>query len=194
MLRESLPSAIAADGSFEVVAAFESAEEALDANLWGEVDLALTDLGLPGISGIRLIEELRSSHPQLPVAGWSVHSRRGSVIRAIRAGARGYLLKTASLDEIGCALREIHAGGVVVSPQLLPVLFETIQNEDSGLLTRTECTIVSLLADGMQRKEIATSLGISLHTVHAHMKNVHQKLEAHNRSDVVRLARVLGYI
>jgi len=200
-LLQNLQAILRDEPDIRVTACFTSAEDALDKSPnWSEIDLLLVDLDLPGLSGIELIRHIRPFNPNLNILVYTVHEDRANVVEAIRAGACGYLLKGSASRDLLAALREIHAGGAPMSPRIARyVLTQLHQSETPAVqktyeLTQRETEILRLLEHGYSYKEIAGRLNVSAHTIHAHIKNTYQKLQASGRAEAIRIGRVRGVL
>ena len=183
------------EADLEVVAGFTSSEEALDT--LGEVapEAMLIDTDLHSISGIELIKAVKTKMPEIDIVAYSDLKDRQAVISAIKAGASGYILKGASPKELIEAFHDLCNGGAPLSPVIARTLIKELQEESSGeefILSNREKDIFRHLERGLSYKEMARSLNISHHTVHAHVKKIYSKLKASGRSDALRKARKKG--
>lgn len=189
------------EANIYVTAHHASAEEAVAAVSWRQIDVLLADLDLPQMSGIELIRQVRPLNPDMNILVYTVHEDRASVLEAIKAGACGYLIKGSTPRELIEALHEIHAGGAPMSPKIARSVLLEMQSNEPALeasreqtLTQREITIMHLLENGFPYKAIAVELGVSPHTVHTHIKHIYNKLQAHSRSDAIRKGRVRGVL
>ena len=189
------------EADIDVIACHTSAEEAFRNVDWKTIDVLLADIDLPHMSGIDLIRGVHPQNPHMSILVYTVHEDRSSVLEAIRAGACGYLIKGSTPHELIAALRQIHAGGAPMSPKIArSVLTELRKDEaepdipEDQQLTVREITIMRYLEEGHSYKEIATELGVSPHTVHTHIKNTYQKLQAHSRVEAIRKGRIRGVL
>ncbi|MEV6109924.1 response regulator transcription factor [Streptomyces sp. NPDC051940] len=196
---EGLMAAIGADHGFSVVAAAGTADEAVAATRTHAPDLVVMDLGLPGRSGIEAIREVLAAHPEVHVLVMTMSEDDDSLLAAMRAGARGYLLKGASRDEILRALHTVAGGGAVFSPQLagrIGVLFASVRGTTAAAafptLTAREREVLDLLASGLGYGQIARSLFLAEKTVRNHVGSVFAKLRVHDRAEAVVRARDAG--
>lgn len=175
-----------------------SAEEALPAIVELEPDMAIVDIGLPGKSGIELIRSLSERVPDLDIMAHTVFEDRGRVVAALKAGATSYVLKGSSAREIIDAVLELRAGGAPMSPKIARAVVRELQasggKHDPELLTPREKQVLSAIETGDSYKEIAARLSIGVHTVHSHVKNIYEKLQAHSRRDALEKARRKGFI
>lgn len=195
---DSCRRAVERDGSLQLVAALGTAEEALAIVDWSQVDVLLTDLELPGASGVTLIQEARAANPRLKALPLTVHDEVDVLFAALEAGATGYLLKDVAPEEILRAIHDLSAGWSPISASIGRHLISACQRPSSASggtqLSPREASVLRQMALGQSYKEIAIHLSISPHTVNSHLKNVYAKLQAGNRVEALRKARLLGYV
>lgn len=183
-----------------LVGAYESAEEALTKTTWPEIDVLLTDLDLPGLTGPQLIATARSHAPGLLAIAHTVHERRESLFDALRAGATGYLVKGMTAPALIGSIRAIFVGETPISPVVAGHLINYFNAtapaptawEDA--LTSRELQVLRLFTQGSTYDEIAQCLVISRHTVHSHVRNIYEKLQVSSRKQAIRQALAKGYI
>ena len=169
-------------------------------------DVLLTDLGLPDGSGIELIRETARAHPATDIMVISVFGDEGHVLASIEAGATGYILKDSLPEEFVGLIQQLRAGGSPISPviarQLLkrfrptapaPVASSASAPAEAGLSAR-ETEVLALIAKGFNFAEIARLLGVSPHTITAHVKKIYQKLAVHSRGEAVYEASRMGLV
>ncbi len=184
----------------ELVAACATLDEGLAILKKQDVDLLLTDLGLPDGHGTEAIRMLRRQDPNADALVISVLTDDETVLEAIEAGAVGYLLKDADSIELVEAIEEVRAGRSPISPSIARILVRRMNNapapgSDTGpALTPRETEILRGIAKGLTYAELAEWLNISHHTVPAHIKNIYRKLAARNRSEAVYQASRRGLI
>jgi DNA-binding NarL/FixJ family response regulator len=169
-----------------------------------DVDVLLVDLALPDGSGTDLIAEARANgHHALKIIVISVFGDVGNVVRAIEAGADGYLLKGAEIDQAEKAIRTVMAGGAPISPAVASHILARLRHSQPhmdpnaptpSLLTEREKDVLTDLAKGYTYKEVAKKLGISHHTVADHVKAIYRKLSVRSRSQAVFEAMQTGLI
>jgi len=164
-------------------------------------DVAIIDLGLHDGDGIELIKTLQQQPVPTAVLVATVFGDEAHVIRAIEAGARGYLLKDTSIEDFARAVELVHAGGAPLSPQIARHLLKrfgpaktssTQVGPDS--LTLRELDILKHISQGFTVAESARMLNLSTHTVATHIKNIYSKLAVHNRVEAIIQARNKGLI
>ncbi|MFM7818284.1 MAG: LuxR C-terminal-related transcriptional regulator [Verrucomicrobiota bacterium] len=184
---------------FEWVGHSASVIETLRTVDFSGVDLLLADLDLGEESGVALIGAVAAVEPRVISLVHTVHDDRESLFAALRAGARGYVLKGQGIDDLLGNLRSASQGHVPLSPAVARFLIDQFrgeprENATDQQLSDREVEILRQVADGMTYKEIASRLSISPHTVHNHVKRIYEKLHAANRQEAVRTATRLGYL
>lgn len=195
IFRDGLRPLLAARESLEVVAEAEDGLEAL--RLAGELqpDIAILDISMPGLNGIEVTRRLAQEVPGVKVIILSMHSDRRFVLEALRAGARGYLLKDTGIRELLEAVREVCAGRIhlcaAVSEQVIRD-YVSLADADEGsvfsLLSAREREVLQMLAEGLATKEIAGRLNLSVKTVESHRKAVMDKLEIRSIAELTKFA------
>lgn len=197
MLLENLTLLLSGEGGITVTGSYRSAEEALKLFRSAKPEVMLTDIGLPGMSGVELIKKAKEAMPGLEIMAHTVFEDRENVFSAIKAGASGYLLKGSSPRDIIESIHALYKGGAPMSPKIARKIIHELQDDvasDDFLLTSREKEIVKLVEEGLTYKEIGEQLSISTHTVHTHIKNIYEKLQAKNRHDAIKIARKKGII
>jgi two-component system NarL family response regulator len=195
-LLDNLRLLLAGEPGMDVRGAYPSAEAALAAMPWHDIDILLVDIDLPGLSGVDLIRRVHPVLPVLAILVYTISEDRDTVFAALKAGALGYLLKSSPPRELIESLRSLHQGGSPMSPKIarkviLELQPQTDDHQADGLSPR-EKDILNGIALGKSYKEMAQALGLSPHTVHTHVKNVYQKLQAASRAEALSKGRSLG--
>jgi DNA-binding NarL/FixJ family response regulator len=174
-------------------------------------DAVFLDLGLPDGDGLRLVSELRALHPGCAILVITVFADEQRVLRSLEAGASGYLLKSDLPDQIGRLIATLESGGSPLSPAIARRLIERLQpgprtavrrgtrvarppDDSIERLSTRENEILLLCAKGLRYAEIATTLGLSIHTVNAHLRNVYRKLMVNSRTEAIYEARRNGLL
>lgn len=172
--RQNLKLLLAGEHHVARVQDFACGEDALRDVAWQDVDILLTDLGLPDMSGIELIGRVRLNYPQVSCMVLTVSENRDDVFSAIKAGACGYLLKGTSPRELIESLHELMQGGAPMTPRIARKVIMALQKQDpaANVLTAREREILQSVDRGLSYKEIADHLSISPNTVHTHIKNI----------------------
>ncbi len=182
----------------EVVAQAASGEEAVELAERFAPDVVLMDLRMPGLDGIESTRRLKRLHSSLSVVVLTMFEDDASVFAAMRAGARGYVLKGADQDEIERAVRAAAAGEAIFGPAIADrVILHFAQGGDHPRatfpsLTQREREVLSLIANGKGNAAIAHELGINLKTVRNHVSNVFTKLHVSDRASAIVKARESG--
>lgn len=196
MLRESLRRSLE-DAGIEVVGEVADGREAVELAEVLRPDVVLMDVTMPVLDGIEATREIRQRAPEVAVVVLTMHSDREVLVRAIRAGAAGYLVKDCSVEEVAATLRAVAAGETALSPELAAsMLAEARQLADApeGLITKREVEVLQLIADGLSTTEVARRLYISVKTVKNHLASIYQKLDSRDRTQAVVRAVRLGII
>lgn len=152
-------------------------------------DVILMDIQLPGMSGIKGMEVIKSKYPEIEIIMLTVYHDSHKIFDSLKAGASGYLLKHTSLPEIKKSIENLMKGGAPMSPQIARKVIshfneEPTKNKDS-MLTNREQDIVNGLVDGLSYKMIADRYDISIDTVRAHIRNIYKKLHVNSKAEVI---------
>ena len=194
LLRDSLKEAINKSSSIKCKNTFSSGEAALDFIGKEELvpEIILLDIGLPGMNGIDLIPEIRKLTPTSKIIILTVHDDDANVFNAICSGASGYLLKDLSADNIVRSIIEVMNGGAPMNSHIAKKVLNMFRDQnlksDGYDLSEREKEILSLLVDGLSKKQIADKIFLSHHTVDSHLRNIYAKLEVHSRSSAISKA------
>jgi DNA-binding NarL/FixJ family response regulator len=198
-IREGLALLIDATDGYRCTGSYRSMEEAL-ARIGGELpDVALVDIGLPGMSGLEGIGILKQRHPSLQLLMLTVYDDDDRIFRALCAGATGYLLKKTPPARLLESLREAVEGGSPMSPEVarkVVKLFRDVRppKKADHDLTPHEIRILGMLVEGHNYKTAAAELGVSVNTVAFHVKHIYEKLQVHSKSEAVAKAFRNGLI
>jgi DNA-binding NarL/FixJ family response regulator len=193
-VREGLATLIGGTHGFAVVGAYSSMEEALERFDAAAPDVALVDIGLPGMSGIEGIQFLKKSRfKELPILALTVHDGNDRVFDALCAGASGYLLKNTPPARLLEAILEVTAGGAPMSQEVARRVIDLFRQfrpaaRASYDLTPQERQLLKLLVEGHHYKTAANALSISVNTVSFHLRNVYFKLQVHSKTEAVAKA------
>ena len=189
MVLGALAALIDIEQDLEVVAQASSGSDALKAALTLKPDVVVTDIEMPGLSGLELATELRQRGSTARVIILTTFARPGYLRRALDAGASGYLLKDAPSSRLADAIRRVHGGGRAVDPELAAEAWS-----ESDPLTDRERQVLRLAAEGQAGAEIAEQLELSEGTVRNYLSEAISKLGAKNRVEAARIARVKGWL
>jgi DNA-binding NarL/FixJ family response regulator len=196
MLREGLVAVLGTQPDFDVVGEAADGSEVVRLAVKLRPDVILLDLEMPRVDGVAALERLRDAGSEARAIVFTAYDTDERILRSLRAGARGYLLKGASRAEIFDAIRTVHAGGSLLGPAVTSRLLERIgQGEERGDdPTPRELEVLALLAVGLKNADIADELFISERTVKFHVSSILAKLGAENRTEAARIAARRGLI
>lgn len=192
--------ALADEDDVELISQFGTSEIAIrslsEADKNNIPDLILLDIRLPGMDGLDAIMEFRQSAPNAKIVILTQSSQEEDVLRAISLGASGYLLKSTTLDELIESIRTVANGGASLDAGVAKFILNTLksiqtggrEDDDSSLLSDRELQVLSLLAEGLVKKEIAKKLSISYATVDTHVGRIYVKLDVSNAPSAVNRA------
>ncbi|MBX3125167.1 MAG: response regulator transcription factor [Polyangiaceae bacterium] len=194
LLREMVSEVLSDAADIEVAGTASNPRDALAA-IDGSVDVAIVDLGLGEESGIDLIAALKHRFPTLQLMAHTVFDDRDSVFRALRSGATSYLLKGDTPTSLVDAVRQVASGGAPMNPRIARLVVEQLRAAaEPDLLSPRERQILKCIDRGLTYKEIAIELSISTHTVHSHIKNIYERLQATDKRDALARARSRGLL
>jgi DNA-binding NarL/FixJ family response regulator len=196
VVRGGLVAVLEDESEFQVVGAAGSAEEATALAERHAPEVVLLDLEMPGMDGVEAIPRLADAAPAARVLVFTAYDTDERVFGAIRAGARGYLLKGASAEEIARAVRVVHAGGSYLEPRVAAKVMAQVgaPGRATNVLSPREREVLQLVAEGLSNKQIARSLSITERTVKFHVSSILSKLGAGNRTEAVTLAAQQGLV
>ena len=190
MVRGALASLLGLEEDIEVVAEVGRGDEVLDAAHRAAPDVALLDIGLPGIDGLEVAAQLREALPAVRVVMLTTFNRPGYLRRAMEAGASGFLLKDAPAAELAGAIRAAVAGQRVVDPGLAAAALSQGENP----LTAREQEVLDAARRYGTIAELASALYLSPGTTRNHLSAIMQKLDAHSRIEAIRVAEERGWL
>jgi len=187
---------------FNVVAEASDGRQAVEQAQALKPDVVVLDIAMPNLGGIEAAERISGALPETRIVILSMHSDESYVLRSLKAGVKGYLLKDSAEGDLVEAIRAVHLGKAFFSPEISRMLVEDymreIKNRRVGdsyeLLTPREREILQMLAEGKSNKEIATVLNLSLYTVETHRRNLQDKLNLHSFPELVLYAVRKGII
>jgi DNA-binding NarL/FixJ family response regulator len=196
IVRDGLRALLERQADMSVVAEAADGRECVQLAEQHSPDVVIMDVAMPEMNGIEAARRILSANPKTSVLILSMHRDESYVLRALRAGARGYLLKDSPRDDVLSAIRTVAAGRSYLSRQVSQILQEDYvrQLESRGLedsydlLTDREREILQLLAEGKANKEVANLLNISPTTVETHRAHILQKLSLHSTADLILYA------
>jgi len=199
IIREGLAGMLSSEPDLELVGVAENGREALELALTTKPHLVLMDLRMPLVGGAQAIREIRKVLPETRFIVLTVYDTDEELFDALRAGAKAFLLKDVSLEELVSVMRSVAAGKAHLQPELTSMLLDRLTAmpdaaQAEAHVTEREVAVLQLLARGESNKEIAAELNISGHTVKSHVANILAKLEARDRTEAVTKAIQKGLI
>ncbi len=202
VMRNGLRLLLERQPNLEVVGEAADGRQAVALTESARPDVVIMDIGMPNLNGIEAARQIMNHNPRTAIAILSMHSDESYVIRALKAGARAYLLKDSAEADLLAAVRALTEGKSFFSPAISKILVEDYmrQLESRGaedtyeLLTNREREILQLLAEGKTNKEVANMLNLSLYTVETHRTHILQKLNLHSVPELILYAVRKGII
>jgi two-component system, NarL family, response regulator NreC len=204
MIRSGLRALLERQPEFRIVAEASSGRETVALAETHSPDVAVIDIAMPQLNGIDAAREITANNPRIAIIVLSMHSDEGYVLRALKAGARGYLLKDSPESDLISAIHAVHEGKAFFSPAISRMLADDYVRQlnqrggESGdsyeLLTAREREVLHLLAEGKSNKEVASILGLSLYTIETHRSNLLQKLNLKGTAELILYAVRKGVI
>jgi DNA-binding NarL/FixJ family response regulator len=192
ILREGLKQLLQAAGDLEVVGEAGDGFEVLDRVRREEFDVLLLDMSMPGKSGVELIKQVKAEKPKLRILVLSMHEEHQYAVRAIRAGASGYLTKESAASQLVAAIRKVGGGGAYITPEVAERLAQDAMPHAQGplhaSLSDREFEVFHMLVDGMSVNEIAARLHLSAKTISTHKARLMEKLGVDSTADLVHYA------
>lgn len=202
LIRQGIVGLLASQGDIEVVGEAGSGQEAMVATIELSPDVVLMDVTMPGISGLDAAAEIKRRRPDVRVLMLTIHDREDYLFQALRAGASGYVLKGADVQDLLAAVRSAARGEVYLYPGVTKALVADYLRLLRGGADRTtydgltdrEREILHLIAQGKTTPEIAAELFLSPHTVQSHREHIMTKLDLHSKAALIKYAIAKGLI
>jgi DNA-binding NarL/FixJ family response regulator len=201
IVREGVKALIGMADDMEVVGEAADGREAIARAQALEPDVAVMDIAMPGLGGLEATIEIRKVCPRTRILVLSQYDDREYVRRFLKAGVSGYVLKKSAGSDLTAAIRSVHRGGLVLDPDVAreAMLDQAAANGSRAedpyeALTDREKQVLKLVAEGRSNKEAADELGISVKTAMSHREHIMEKLDLHNRTELIRFAIKQGII
>jgi len=190
LIRETWSFILNNDPRFNVVAECGDSEQAVEMAKSKKPQIVLMDINMLPISGFEATEKIRKVSPASRIIGISMHSQPAYAKKMLQIGARGYVTKNSSKEEMITAIMEVHSGNKYICDEIKNNISELVLEENKDVpnvnaLTEREIQIINLIKEGQSSKEIASSLNISLKTVEVHRHNILKKLKLKNSASLV---------
>jgi two-component system, NarL family, response regulator NreC len=196
VVRESLRALLEREG-YKIVGEASNGQEAVKLAETARPDIAVLDISMAALNGLDAAVEIQKVSPRTKTIFLTVHDEDPYLLNALRAGARGYVIKTHAAQELLRAIREASRGGVYLSPDVSRAVVQAYQNKTelaSEPLSPRERQVLQLIAEGKTTKEVAADLNISVKTAETHRTRIMEKLDIHETASLVRYAIRRGMI
>jgi len=197
LIREGFKSLLGKSDAFDVIGEAETAKELIEVVKNTSPDIVLVDITMPHMSGLDAIEQLRKEYPLLKFMVLTMHEEREYILKALRNGAHGYVLKNTERAELERAIHTVYNGQKYFSPVVTTILAESVgKKEDHAYpdITPREKEVLELVAGGRSTKQIADKLKISIRTVESHRINMLKKFDVSNTAELIKRAIELKLI
>jgi DNA-binding NarL/FixJ family response regulator len=204
LVRAGIRALLEALPGIQIIGEVSDGRAALEALLKDRPDIAFLDIAMPGLNGIEVAERAAREAPNTRVVMLSMHNTSSHVVRALRAGAAGYLLKDAAADELPVLLRAVGNGETYLSPAIAKHVVDGFLQRNTAepdaadnpveILTPRQREILQLVAEGRSTKEVASLLSLSIKTVEAHRSQIMERLDIHDLPGLVRFAIRTGLV
>ena len=199
IMRDGIRALLGVDGSFSVVGEASEGKEAIEKARELNPDVIVMDIGMTGMDGLEATQRIMKDNPKAKVLILTQHDNRDYVLSTIKAGAAGYVPKKALGSDLVAAIHTVHRGDSFLYPSAAAALIDSYRKkseeiEPYGGLTPREREILKLIAEGHTSREIADTLFISLKTVLGHRAKIMEKLDIHNRTELIRYALRKGIV
>jgi len=191
LIRAGFRSLLGMNERFEIVGEAENGRELIELAISLQPDIVLSDISMPGTNGLDALEQLTGEHPAIKFIILSMHEEREYILRALKVGASGYLLKNIERFELERAIITVFDGGKYFSPVVTNILAEAVARPeviDQGEITPREKEVLELVAKGNSTKQVADILGISVRTVESHRINMLKKMKVSNTAELIKKA------
>ena len=195
VFRKGIVALLGEEENLTICGEAEDAMKALGAMRRLEPDIAVVDISMPGTNGIELTKSMLSERPDLKILVLSMHDETLYALRALRAGAKAYVMKAEAMDYVSEAIKKIIGGGIFVSPRFSErLVFRAVQSMEGGMgspvdrLSDREMEVLHLLGKGFGTREIAAELHLSIKTIETHRMHIKDKLDFRDASEMVRFA------
>jgi len=202
LVRQGIAALLRSQPDMEVLAEASRGEEAVDKAVEMAPDIVLMDIGLPGLNGLEATRQIQKQLPQTRVLILTVHDREDYLFQGLKAGAHGYVLKGADVNDLLSAIRAVYQGEMFIYPSMTrrlvaDYLKQAKSGEDKDIydtLTEREKEVLRLIADGKTTAHIAEALQLSPHTVRSHRENLMKKLNLHSKTELIKYALRRGFL
>lgn len=188
LFREGLKSRLSLSGEFNVVGEADNGKDALELIAKTRFDVVLMDINMPQMSGMYVLELIKEQAIECKVLMLSMHDNREYIVSAMRHGADGYILKDVPGQELIDAIKTVAAGKRYFSVEVTEILSKDQESEQGGIITSREQLVLRLISHGLNNKQMAKQLEVSVRTIETHKRNIKQKLKITTTTGLVRYA------
>ena len=196
VVRQGIKFIISQESDINIVAEASNGKEAVDMARQWTPDVIVMDITLPILNGLEASSQILKNSKKIKILILSMHENRVFIEKALSYGVQGYILKDSAADEVVRAIREVHAGRYFLSSKISSYVVQDylarkkqpVKVKSAATLTPREREILQLIAEGLNSKEIAEKLSVSLKTILVHRNNIMQKLDMHNQAQLIRFA------
>ncbi|MBL7858572.1 MAG: response regulator transcription factor [Cyclobacteriaceae bacterium] len=189
-IRNSFTLIVNSSQKFMVVNAYSNCEDAIDSIHRDKPEIVLMDIELPGMNGIQGTKIIKDKNPHIDVVMVTVYEDSELVFEALKAGAAGYITKSANYMELLSALEEIVKGGAPMSSRIARMVIDNFHVNPNSPLTKRETEILQLISEGKTYTQISEELFISKETAKTHIKNIYSKLQVNSKSEAIAKANL----
>lgn len=194
VVRAGLEGMLSAQEDFDVVGEADNGIEAISTCKRAEPDLVLMDLRMPGMDGVEAIEQIKAERPDSNILVLTTYDSDADIVKAVEAGATGYLLKDAPRETLFQAVRSAARGESVLAPTVAAKLMTRLRTQPKDQLSNREVEVLTLVSRGRNNREIGHDLHISIATVKTHLIHIFDKLDVHDRTAAVTVAIERGIL
>lgn len=197
LIREGFKSLLGKNDTFEIVGEAETGKELIDLVSVTSPDIILVDITMPQLNGLDAIEQLRKEYPLLKCMVLTMHEEREYILKALKNGAHGYVLKNIERAELERAIHAVYNGQKYFSSVVMSILAESVGKKENAVypdITPREKEVLELVAGGRSTKQIADKLNISIRTVESHRINMLKKFDVSNTAELIKRAIELKII
>ncbi len=201
IVRQGLKRILEEESDFSIIGEAVDGFDAIEKTDQLSPDILLIDLMMPRLNGLEVTSRVKKNHPEIKIIVLSMRSSEPYIMEAFRNGADGYVVKSEGIQDLVNAIRTVAAGRTFLSPKITTLAADSylaksrqIPPDKYNLLTAREKEIFQLTAEGMRNEQIAELLTLSIHTVNTHRRNLMNKLEVKNQSELVKFAYQRGII
>jgi two-component system, NarL family, nitrate/nitrite response regulator NarL len=195
IVRDGLISFLKEKDNFSIVGVASDGQEAVDKVNEYLPDVVLMDIGMPVMNGIDATQIITKKHPGIKVLILTVHNEKGYILKIMKSGARGYILKDIGSNELINSIESVYKGEIVIDPNVSQIVLDDYVQATSGKgktpkedLSKRETEILKMIVEGISNKEIADKLFLSVNTIKAHRENIMKKLNIRNMAGLTKYA------